>query len=214
MGSFRHTPDDIIYVNSLAMPLAFFVTQEAAYALPSGYISREYVQSSHNTLSDGSTSIADTMPYTAGDTYIANVATYTANYAAYLIPTLSLSQAKTKKIGEMLFYSQSVKKIGGVVVTHTYPSDMETLDELTNEHLTYTRAGALPVSYTVRDTSNVAQTVASLNDLAAIIDKIVALHYACYVNENAHITAINALGTVGAVTAYDYTTGWPTIPYP
>jgi len=213
MGSFRHTPDNIIYINNLAMPLSFFLTLNPAYALPAGYTSRNYIQGSYNILSTGSLAVPDAMPYADGDTYITNVAAYTVAYAAYLNPTPNLAQQKVITIDTMLGYAFN-KKIGHVTVTGaTYFSDSNTLQRLVNEDLTFNRAMALPVGYYVNDINYAPVAIAAFADLEAIIDRIVELHYLTDVNSDVHRAAINALATNAAVLAYDYTTGWPAIPY-
>ncbi len=213
MGTFRHTADSIIYINTTSMPLSFFLTLEPAYALPAGYTNRYYSQGVTHYVDNGINSLAQTYPYVNGDTYISNEATYAAAYAAYLNPTPSLATAKTTKINNMIAYAITIKNgyvsVGGDI----YFSDFDTLQALTSASATYTRAGAVPVSYYLNDVTYVQNAIATLNDLNAIVDRIVALHRLCDLNIDVHRTAINALATVGAVTAYDYTTGWPTIPY-
>lgn len=46
--------------------------------------------------------------------------------------------------------------------------------------------------------------------IIAIGEALFAFVQACFDNEDAHTTDINALNTVAAVAAYDITTGWPT----
>ncbi len=214
MGAFRHTPDDLIYINNTVIPLAFFVSDlDPTYALPGGYTSRNYLQGSYNILSDGSTAVADTVPWTDGDTYITNEVAYAAAYAAYIAVSISVPQQKIITINKMLDYSTTIKN-GYVVVTNTYFSDVNTLNMMIAEDMAYTRAAAVPVGYYLNDVNYVQRAIANVTDLEAIIDKITDLHYLCRLNEDVHRAAINALSTVSAILAYDYTTGWPTIPYP
>jgi len=214
MGIFRHTPDDDIYINNSRIPLSFFVTLVPTYALPVGYTSRYYEQTVCNVLSDGSTGTPDTIPWAAGDTYIANEVAYAALYAASLPTIPSLSAAKLTRIYQMEQYALNTIKSGYVIVTgDTFFSDLSTLQALTNQDLTYTRAGALPLGYYVNDVTYTPVAVAALADLEAIIDRIVGLHYLTDLQTDVHRAAINALVTVAAVQAYDYTTGWPTVPY-
>lgn len=214
MGTFTHTPDNDIYLNNSRIPLSFFVTLVPTYALPAGYTSRFYEQTVCNVLSDGTSATADTIPWADGDTYISNEVAYAALYAASLPTIPSLSAAKLTRIYQMEQYALNTIKSGNVVVAgNTFFSDLSTLQGLTNDDLTYTRAGALPGGYYVNDITYTQIVMAALANLEAIIDKIVALHHATNLVADTHRAAINALVTVAAVQAYDYTTGWPTVPY-
>jgi len=84
MGYFQHHPDGIIVIDALKIPLAFWLTQEAAYTLPEGYRGRIYEQGIRHVLYTANTAFPQPMPYAEGDTYIANSATYAAAYQQYL----------------------------------------------------------------------------------------------------------------------------------
>jgi hypothetical protein len=213
MGTFRHSPDDIIFINTTSMPLSFFLTLQPTYSLPVGSITRYYEQTVTHYTSDGDNAFPQDIPYAIGDDSITNEVAYAAAFAASLA-AVSLPQAKLIRINEMLTYSGTIKSGNVIVGGYTFFSDPgNTLFELVNEDLTYTRAAALPVGYYVNDINYVQRTIATLADLEAIIDRIVGLYYLCDLNADVHRAAINALGTVSAVEAYDFTTGWPTIPY-
>ena len=83
MGTFIHTPDNQIIINGTIFPLAFFMTVEGAYALPSGMICQEYIQGDHYKASSGSNDEFYSLPWADGDTYISSLATYVSAYVDY-----------------------------------------------------------------------------------------------------------------------------------
>lgn len=218
MGDFRHTPDDYIVFDTDVIPLAFFLTLEPAYALPvapAGIINIEYSQSLSLYVGFASgTQYALAYPDTTIDGYITNKAAYVAAYAAYLNPPLTLSQQKVKLISEMVRYSKDIK--GGYVTigVNTYFSDIEFTRKILYEFEAYTRLGSLPGGYYINDINYAPVTPATgLVDLAALVDKIVELHYLVDLNADVHRAAINALTVIPDVLAYDYSGGWPTVPH-
>lgn len=216
MGTFRHTSDGDIIINTTRVPLAFFVSLYPTYALPATYLTRYYDQSLCHYVGDGGiNTLAYSIPYTDGDTYITNEAVIAAAYAASILPTISLAQAKTARITQLIAFSEATKKEHVIVGigSDEFFSDNDTLQKLTNEDLTYTRAAALPVGYYVNDVNYVPVAVAALADLEDIIDRIVELHYLCDVNTDTHRAAINALAVISDVQTYDFSGGWPTTPY-
>lgn len=214
MGKFRHTPDNDIFVNNTWFPLSFFLTVEPAYALPAGMITQYYEQTVRRTASTGYNETAYSIPWTAGDGYIANESIYIALYASYLNSLITLSDAKLTRIQEMLNYATGIKSGHVIVSTYEYFSDDLFLSKLINEDLSYTRVG-LPVGYYVNDKDYVQITISTLGDLEDIIDRIVELYYLTDINADVHRAAINALTTVPDVQAYDFITGggWQTVPY-
>ena len=214
MGTFRHTPDDVIYINATSFPLSFFLTLQPTYTLPAGETLRVYVQGSYHYTSNNLTQNAQPMPFAIGDTSITNEVAYALAYYNHLNPAPTLSQAKIDKINEMMDYASNIKNGHIIYVANEYFSDSSFLQKLINEDLTYTRAAALPVGYYINDVDYV-QIAAAFVDLEAIIDRIVELYYLTDINIDVHRAAINALTTVLDVQAYDYITGggWQTVPY-
>jgi hypothetical protein len=215
MGLFRHTADNIIFINSLSMPLAFFVTQEPAYTLPVGYITREYVQGSHNILSTGNNATGDVVPWTNGDTYISNEATYSANYTAYLASQAlpqTLSDAKIYQIGLMEIYKDNLLDNGFIYSGTTFPTDATNAASWQDAENYFNKVGDFLPGYYIYDIllNHVSVTI---TDLLMIINFFYELTWQIRITENIHTEAINALGTIPAVLAYDYTTGWVTTPY-
>lgn len=209
MGTFRHTPDDVIYINNTTFPLAFFLTQEPAYTLPGTYTSRYYEQTVSHYVSDASDSLGQVLAWTDGDTYITNEATYAAAYQDSLY---TLQQVKDMRKGEADAYSTTIKEGAVSVAAVIYDSDTKTLRRLELEHAKFTRDGAVPGGHYVTDASGTQQAL----NLAAhedVVDRIIDLYYACDLNFDAHAIAIQALTTKVAVAAYDFTTGWPSVPY-
>ena len=221
MAYFRHSADDIILIDDgasqVVMPLAFFQTQEVAYALGGAYTRREYQVGSYHKLYDATSEYDQGIPYADGDTYITKVAAYNAAYTIYLALPPSLAAAKTQQISAMLGYAHTIRDGYVVYNTKTHFSGLADLAYLKAEFDTYTPLSALPGAYYVNDIAYAQIAFANLlgtPSLSELIDKIVAFHYLIRLNEDAHRIAIEALATIVAVLAYDYTTGWPTIPYP
>lgn len=216
MGTFRHTLDDSIYINSTSMPLSFFITLVPTYALPAGAIRAEYTQGVSYVASSATSIISSSTTYTDGDIYIANESAYAAAYASYLNPAPSLSQAKASKISEMIVYGLAIK-LEHVMVTisatpYEFFSDSMTLDELMRMDAMFTRS-SMPVGFYVNDVTYAQIVMPAISDFESIIDRIIGLYYLVDLNINVHRAAINALSSVPAVNAYVYTTGWPTTPY-
>lgn len=87
--SFRHHPDNIIYINTLQIPLDFFKQLEPNYSLPEGILSREYLPDSYHKLFDERGQWAGEMPWVEGNVYLTKVNQYKTlwdNYQKSLIP--------------------------------------------------------------------------------------------------------------------------------
>lgn len=78
--------------------------------------------------------------------------------------------------------------------------------------IAYNSASSVPFVFYLRDINKVHKTL-NLTQLNTYNTGIVELHRLCDINYDTHEEAINALGTVNAVEAYDFETGWPTIPF-
>ncbi|MBP2655020.1 MAG: Carboxypeptidase regulatory-like domain [Firmicutes bacterium] len=82
---FQHHPDGWVYVRGESesycdTPANFAADLGATYSgLPDGYISRIYVQGKRHVLSDGNNETTQTIPWTDGDTYIAELDTLLVN---------------------------------------------------------------------------------------------------------------------------------------
>ena len=81
---FRHHPDGYIQIGNLLYPLAEFMLDEPNYSIPAGMIGRRYVPGDHHFLFDGTSQYGGDFPWQDGDQYLANEASYTANYNARL----------------------------------------------------------------------------------------------------------------------------------
>jgi len=219
MGKFIHNPDDYIIIDDLIVPLSWFLTQEPAYSLPGtppNLIAREYVQGSYHILRDDISQFAGEYPWTDGDTYITNKATYAADYETYINPPPTLSQAKEIRINEMLGYSNSIK-LGKVVYNtgitdYTFESDSRHYDRLHAQWHNFVEDGDVPGGFYVRDEDGTEHSF-TLVQLTELINKTQDLYHEVYLTIDDHIDAINALATVPAVETYDFTTGWITVPY-
>lgn len=119
MGSFKHHPDGIIIIDMLQMPLAFWQTQEPAYALPAGYRGRTYEQGVRHVLETEATAFPQPMPFAEGDSYIANGVTYAAAYAQYLdslepVPTAEEIAAATRQTETRSQFAQLTIGLSGL----------------------------------------------------------------------------------------------------
>ncbi len=213
MGIFRHHPDGHIHIDDLYMPLSFFVTQEPLYTLPSPWTSRYYDQASIHKLSNLETVEGGPFPWGDGDSYISKKSIYESAYDAYLNPPLTLEQAKTLKISELQSYA-ATKRSGKVIYSsNTYPSIKNFLERIMHEYEKFNRVGSLPGGYYVLDHLDNEISFTVLSDLEDLIDRIIELHWECDKVEDNHRQSINALVSVESVQSYDFTTGWPSIPY-
>lgn len=209
MSFFQHHPDGYIIIDNgvlnLRISLTEFQTYEPAYTLAAPYTSRYYVPTVKHVLSDGFHQRDGGVPWTDGDTYIATLADYINEHEN---PTLTLQQAKDQKIIELATYANS-KRLGGVLYLATeftsIPLDATAI-------ISYQVAGSTPVGYYLQDVDAV-NVLLTLAQLLALNDLIVKLHLLCRVNQDDLTVDINALVSVGAVDAFDITTGWPTVPY-
>jgi len=211
MGKFIHTADDVIIIDDFSCDLTFFLTQEPTYSLPSGKTSRYYEQGVKHFVSDGINGELLEIPYIDGDGYISNKATYVAALEDYTYYP-NLVTAKETKIGEATSYANTYYKGNVIYATYTYDSSQGQLSEAHQYYARYSRSGTVPLDFYLRDI-NSSEHVVDITDLSNISDLIDDLHRATDENLHDHIDAINALTTIQDVKDYDFTTGWPTIPY-
>lgn len=216
MSEFKHA-NDFIHIDDglgeIVLPLSFFMIQEPLYNLPAPYIIRHYVPPTFHSLGDGKSRFGGSLPYTEGDTYISKKDLYETAYYNYLNPIPTLEEAKIIRISEVDDYSYNIK-LGKVIYnTNTYFSRNNFLDKIKNEFERFTRIGSLPVGFYVSDENYAQISFTVLSNLSDLIDKILELWYLCDVNDDYHRTQINALSTVSAIQSYDFTTGWPAVPF-
>lgn len=207
---FYHHPDGYITIsdgsNTLSnITLAEFLTYEPAYALPAGYDAQNYIPLVKHTLWKGGKQYGGDLPDTELDGYIASVAGYINEHEN---PVKTLPEAKADKIAALASYS-AAKKAGYVLL---FAKTLPSLPLDANQIISYNEAGAVPGGFYLLDTSS-AHVTLTLAELLEYNDGIVQLHRLCTVNYDTHAAAINALGTVELVDAYDFETGWPTVPY-
>jgi hypothetical protein len=217
MSTFRHTPDGTIYFDSDSMPLSFFLTQEAAYALPAGMIEQRYDSAGIYVASDGTTEAYYTVPDATIAGYITNKATYVANYAAYVAAQAlpqTLAAAKTYQINLMLQYASAIQDNGVTVSGVTYQSSSDYYNRWKNEHDYAVRNAALLGSYYLTDVSGNQIVMPSVAVLTGIIDDLDEFNWEMQQVIDLHVIGINAITTtIADVLAYDYTTHWATTPY-
>lgn len=211
MAKFIHNAQDIITVDDVSFPLAFFLTQEGAYALPAGATTQYYDDSIPERIaSDGVNQVLfSDSAWATGDGYISNKATYESAYNdSILYP--DLATAKISKRDEVAVFAQT-KKIGNV----TYSGNTFSSPTRSDAHRyfdRYTRTAAIPGTFYLRDITD-TERLLNLADLKATADLIDDLHRLAEENMHDHWDAIDALGTINDVKTYDFSGGWPTIPH-
>lgn len=214
MGQFIHNNNTITIIDGSGNQSVYDATwwianEEPAYALPLTATLQYYRQGEIHAWHTPTGVVTGTLPWADGDTYISKKATYDHD----LELTKTLSRLKQEKIGEVELYG-STKKNGHVVISgYTYFSDSQTLSKLSYEFDKYTRTTSLPIGYYVNDINYSQISIGILGDVSQLIDSITELHYLCDLNIDAHRLTINALSDKEDVLAYDYSAGWPVVPY-
>lgn len=192
-------------VDTLTISLAEWLTMEPAYTLSAPYVTRRYIPGVSHLLYDANNNqFPGVMPYTDGDTYIANLSTYITSHET---PT-TLEEAKTLRKTEVDQVALE-KKLGHVLL---FSTGMLSHGVNSQQLISYNELGNVPVGFYIRDinNANVTLTLAQLNQLN---NGIVQLHNLCDVNADALKDAIDALLTIPDVMAFNVDTGWPTVPY-
>ena len=211
MAKFIHTSANIITVNGSSYPLAFFLTQEAAYLLPTGATHQYYDDAiPFRFASNGTTQLlSSSVAWATGDGYIAAKATYDAAYVTYV----SYPDVATAKqtVFDLIDALSDTKKAGNISYGGNIYSSGR-LDEVHQHLYRYARTGGLAATFYIRDTSE-AEHVLTIDDLRLMANLIDDLHLLCDQNRDNHRDAVDLLATVVNIRAYNYTTGWPTIPY-
>jgi len=212
-----HTLNDSwAFIGNVSMyPLDWFLTEEPAYALPlspPNIISQWYIPGTFHKINTSNTEYSLSIPWVIGDGYIAKKTIYDAAYNAYINPIPTISEAKATKLGQLLDYFIGVREGGVIFGANTFPSQYAKYFRLLTEKEYADYLTDVPVGFYAKDVNeaHVSLTYTSLKDLVADIQK---LYYECTLNYDAHYEAINALLTVGDVQSYDFTTGWPTVPF-
>lgn len=217
MGQFIDNGSEIVIVDDVGGRSIYDRTwwmadAETGYALPTDSILQYYRQTEVYAYHLPEEAIIVDTAWTDGDGYIAKKLTYDTEYSAYLDSLLNLPDAKTKVIGAMTAFGDNISSNGGVVYsTHTFESNSTFLGNLLNDTVLY--SGGLPVDYYINDVDYNPIPFSNLSDVDAIIDLIIQLGNTCNINEDTHRAAIEALTTPESVLAYDYTTGYPTVPF-
>ena len=127
-----------------------------------------------------------------------------ADWIAY-----DLAQTKTRTKIDVDNYSQGKK--AGLLSFKSKTFDSLT-DEYDRELERWSLDGSHPLNFYLTAIDGTQVTI-TLSELTTLTEKRWDLHYACRLNEDIHKVAIEALGTKAAVESYDYTGGWPTVPY-
>lgn len=211
MAKFIHTVDDIIIVDGSSYPLAFFLTQEGAYVIPSGATSQYYDDSIPKRIaSDGTNQLLSSdVVWATGDSYIANKAIYDAAYTDYVYYP-DLATAKISKRNEIADFAQTIRdgniSYGGNIYSSPRASDAH------RYYFRYDRTPTIPGTFYLRTIADV-EVVLTLADLKSMADLIDDLHRDVEENMHDHWDAVDALGTINDVKTYDFSGGWPTIPY-
>ena len=215
---FKHSPDNQITINDgddneLTVSLAVFLTLEPAYTIQDGtvkpwitYTSRYYEPEVKHTLSTGSSVYAGDLPWADGDDYIANVTDYIDIINNPVVDLPTAKATKSTALDEL--YRQKLRDGGIDLFSTTMPSNKD-YSSLTES---YTRNAAVPASFYLMDTDNVAVPL-TLMELQSYQDGIVEMGWEHRQVYDTHYDGIQACADIPAVDAYDFTTGWPTLPF-
>ncbi|KKM04825.1 hypothetical protein LCGC14_1760330 [marine sediment metagenome] len=211
MAKFIHNAQDIITVDDVSFSLAFFLTQEGAYALPADATTQYYDDSIPTRIASNGVNqvLFSDAPWATGDGYISNKATYQTAFVDS-IDYPDVATAKITKRAEVETFA-TTKKAGNV----TYGGNTFTSHAGSDAHHyfdRYTRTPAIPGGFYLRDITD-TERVLGLADLKAIADLIDDLHRLAEENMHNHWDSIDALGTINDVKTYDFSGGWPTIPH-
>lgn len=220
--TFRHSVTDgwIFIDNNTGVeskyPYAWWITQEAAYTYPSGATYLQYTEGGTQSVNyyckNNSVFALPEDPWLAGNGYIAKQAVYDAAYAAYIGTPTTLAAAKAQKIAELYAQMEEIRAGQVIFGANTYESGFLHYRRLKEELSYSTYLTDVPVGYYVNDINDV-QVAFTLANLQTLVGGIEKLYYLCYLQYDVHKAAINALGTINDVVAYDVTTGWPTVPF-
>jgi len=126
---------------------------------------------------------------------------------------MGLPEEKALKIEELRLHCYDIKNDYVTTADGTFFSYQGKLFDWYFEFLTYTNLGALPVGYYINDVNYNRVTMAALGNLQDVIDSITELFYYSNIIEDSHRAVISALTTIPEVQAYDYSIGWPIVPY-
>lgn len=192
-------------INSLTISLAEFLTYEPTYTLLAPYITRFYNPGISHLLFDANNNqFFGGLPYAVGDGFIANLATY---ITAHNTPD-TLAQAKIDKKAAVDSLN-GMKKLGHVLL---FATEMFSSGVSPQQLISYNELAAVPAGFYIRDINNV-DILLTLVNFNALNNGIVQLHNKCDINSDDLKDAIDALGTIAAVVAFNIDTGWPTVPY-
>lgn len=216
---FRHTAGNTIYMddgagNTLHISLDTFLSLEPAYSITDGAINpslsykyREYTpEVKHTFITTDSNMGLGVMPWLNGDTYLSKVAEY---IDIINNPTVDLPTAKNIKSSALsAYYSQKISSGGISLFSTTMPSNAG----ISQETESYTRQGFVPVDFYLKNSAGGRVTL-NLSDLQSYNDGLVKMRWIHRSIFDDHYDAIQALTTVEDVEAYDFETGWPTLPF-
>lgn len=216
MGQFIHSNDQIIIIDDSGNQSIYDATwwianEEVTYALPSTATLQYYRFGEIHAWHTPTGVEQGTLPWAAGDTYISKKATYDADYFIYTLGTVA--NAKTHQIGLVGAYYSTVVDDGLTYGGITYQSSSRYYDRWKNEHDYALRTSALLGSYYLNDISGNEVVMPDVATLTNIINDMDEFYWELRQVRDNHKDAINALGTIEDVLAYDYTTGWPITPF-
>jgi len=216
MGQFIHANNEIIIIDNSGNQSIYDTTwwianEEPAYVLPVGAILQYYRQGEIRAwhLAAGN-AVSGSIPWADGDTYIGNKATYDADWLEY---SLNLAQAKIYQIGLLDAYMATIEDNGLTYAGITYQSSATYYNRWKDEHDYALRTSNLLTSYYLTDISGNEIVMPDVATLTNIVNDMDEFYWELQQVRDNHKDSINALGTVSAVLAYDYTTGWAITPF-
>ena len=122
--------------------------------------------------------------------------------------SLALAKTQQKRLAQVESQTYSAGNViyGGV----EYPASAK--ERLHQELYYFARIGSYDITHYIYD-KNGTQVSLNLYQMKAILDLMEKLEWVVNVNLDTHKDAIDAQGTIAAVLAYDYTGGYPVMPY-
>lgn len=217
---FRHTAGDTIFIDDGMgnvldnIPLATFLQLEPAYLITDGtfnpslnYKYKEYIPAVKHYLitNDGNFGLGE-VPWADGDTYISKIVDYEDIIDN---PTQDLTIAKNIKLGALTSYYSAKIADGGIdLFSTTMPSN--TLYAAETE--AYSRQTDVPSGFYLKDTGGDPVTL-TLTDLQTYEGALLEMRWAHRPVYDSHYSTIQAFTDIEDVNSYDFTGGWPALPF-
>lgn len=226
MGSFRHHPDGIIYIDGEPVGLSDFVAVQPGYELPAGVAGVDYVQGKKNGRRRAYDAKGNHVPWPSSlaadlDLHISRKNTILSDIAARNAPTPPTpAEAMVKRLGEAKAHMAAVLAAGVTYGGASYaltPTDQQRITAVAAEWRTNNRlpGGGATLRKETADGSTTELDGPTWSALAEAAGDFVV---ACVTNLDAIKAAIQSIvddvdmaegDKRTAIEGYDITAGWP-----